>query len=108
MEQICVVMIGDSDVGKSCLLKKFSQKNFELSQSYNQATIGVDFVHKVVRVDDREVRLQVWDTAGQERYHSITKQYFAGAMGAVICYDSTNAKSFKNAESWLTQYRGES
>ena len=52
--------------------------------------------------------MQVWDTAGHERYYSITKQYYAGAMGAIICYDGTNSESLKNAKSWLTQYRSAS
>jgi len=64
-----LVLIGDSGVGKSCLLLRFADDSF--TDSYI-STIGVDFRFRTVRLGDKFVKLQIWDTAGQERFRTIT------------------------------------
>lgn len=101
-----IVMIGDSSVGKSCLLKKFVEPDHQMSFKENHmATVGVDFIVRTVKVQDQLVKLQVWDTAGQERFRSVTSAYYRGAMGAVVCYDCTDQTTFDNAETWMKEFR---
>ena len=100
-----IVMIGDSSVGKTCLLKKFSEDDFEVDIKSHVATIGVDFVSKVISVFDQLVKLQVWDTAGQERFRAITSSYYRGAMAAIVCYDCTDEMTFKSAEQWIKEFQ---
>ena len=95
-----VVLIGDSGVGKSNLLWRYTQNRFA---SDSKATLGVEFASKSVQVGEREVLAQIWDTAGQERYRSITKAYYKEAVGALIIYDITKQSSFKNVEKWLKE-----
>jgi len=64
-----LIIIGDSSVGKTCLLLRFSEDNFPTT---HMPTIGIDFKIKNINVDDKRVKLQVWDTAGQERFRTIT------------------------------------
>ncbi|KAL7641807.1 UNVERIFIED_CONTAM: hypothetical protein RMT77_007681 [Armadillidium vulgare] len=76
---IQVVLLGDSGVGKTCLLMKFQDGVF-LSGSYI-STVGIDFRNKVINIDDCKVKLQIWDTAGQERFRSVTHAYYRDAHG---------------------------
>ena len=101
-----IVIIGDSAVGKSCLLKKFSEPDTNLSslQQSHIATVGVDFVVKLLYVQNQRIKLQVWDTAGQERFRAVTSAYYRGAMGAVVCYDCTDSESLRNAETWMKDF----
>eukprot|EP00388_Colpodella_angusta_P007847 GDKJ01021876.1.p1 GENE.GDKJ01021876.1~~GDKJ01021876.1.p1 ORF type:complete len:203 (+),score=27.31 GDKJ01021876.1:29-637(+) len=94
------VIIGDTGVGKSCLLVRFADDAFQ--QSY-LPTIGVDFRYRTLRVGDKSVKLQIWDTAGQERFKTITNAYYRGADGIVIVYDTTDRESFDNLESWYNE-----
>ena len=64
-----LIIIGDSSVGKTCILLRFSEDNFPVS---HMPTIGIDFKIKTINIDDKRVKLQVWDTAGQERFRTIT------------------------------------
>jgi Ras-related protein Rab-1A len=93
-----IVMIGDSGVGKSCILLRFADDKF--NENF-YATIGVDFRFKNVMVDDKSVKLQIWDTAGQERFKTITSAYYRGADGIIIVYDITDRNSFAHIKDWL-------
>lgn len=101
-----IVMVGDSSVGKSCLLSRFVRDEFVLDQ---KPTIGVEFLTKMIEVKyeskKKYAKAQIWDTAGQERFRAIVSAYYRGATGALICYDITKRKSFENASSWLREMR---
>jgi len=95
-----LVLIGDSGVGKSCLLLRFADDAF--TESYI-STIGVDFRFRTVKLDKKTVKLQIWDTAGQERFRTITSAYYRGADGIIMVYDITNKESFSNVSTWLSE-----
>ncbi|KAF7631165.1 Ras and EF-hand domain-containing protein [Meloidogyne graminicola] len=97
-----IVLVGDSAVGKTCVLHRFCYNRFKPLFS---ATIGVDFTVKTMTLDDRIVALQLWDTAGQERFRSITKQYFRKADGVILMYDVTSETSFVNVRNWIESVR---
>ncbi|GMP30199.1 hypothetical protein CsSME_00004970 [Camellia sinensis var. sinensis] len=80
------IIIGDTGVGKSCLLLQFTDKRF---QPVHDLTIGVEFGARMVTIDGRPIKLQIWDTAGQESFRSITRSYYRGAAGALLVYDIT-------------------
>ena len=92
-----MVLVGDSGVGKSCLLKRFATDDWDPTYI---STIGVDFEIMTLNLLDKNVRLQIWDTAGQERFHNITTSYYRGAHCIMIVYDTTNLDSFKNVKKW--------
>lgn len=93
------ILIGDSTVGKTCILTRFVDGWFKTD---SDPTIGVEFGSKVIRCKSGvTVRLQVWDTAGQESFRSITRSYYRGAIGALLVYDITNSASFENLPTWL-------
>eukprot|EP01061_Rhynchopus_euleeides_P010384 TRINITY_DN19831_c0_g1_i1.p1 TRINITY_DN19831_c0_g1~~TRINITY_DN19831_c0_g1_i1.p1 ORF type:complete len:205 (+),score=87.53 TRINITY_DN19831_c0_g1_i1:148-762(+) len=94
-----LLLIGDSLVGKSCLIMRYADDCFE--QNFI-ATIGVDFKVKSVEVDDgKTARLQIWDTAGQERFSNITRSYYRGSDAILVVYDVTNRESFSHVQKWL-------
>mmetsp|Transcript_21727 Transcript_21727/g.40537 ORF Transcript_21727/g.40537 Transcript_21727/m.40537 type:complete len:208 (-) Transcript_21727:252-875(-) len=95
-----LVLIGDSGVGKSCLLLRFADDAF--TESYI-STIGVDFRFRTVKVEKKTVKLQIWDTAGQERFRTITSAYYRGADGIIMVYDVTNQESFDHVNDWLSE-----
>ena len=95
-----IVLIGDTCVGKSCILVRFSDDVF--SENY-VTTIGVDFRFKTMIVKNKIAKIQIWDTAGQERYRSITTAYYRGAAAIIICCDSTNKDSFYNLNNWIDE-----
>ena len=95
-----LVLIGDSGVGKSCILLRFADDSF--TESYI-TTIGVDFRFRTINVEGKNVKLQIWDTAGQERFRTITSAYYRGADAIVLVYDSTNRESFEHVDSWLQE-----
>jgi len=98
-----VVVTGDSGVGKTNIITRFTTGEFNLE---NKATIGVEFGHaEVTLADGTQVKVQIWDTAGQERFRAITRGYYRGAVGALMVFDVTKAASFKNAEKWLQELR---
>jgi len=92
--------VGDTCVGKSCLLVRFSDDVF--NENY-VTTIGVDFRFKTMLVNEKITKIQIWDTAGQERYRSITTAYYRGAAAIFICFDLTNHDSFVNLNNWLEE-----
>ncbi|PAV72169.1 hypothetical protein WR25_00019 [Diploscapter pachys] len=95
-----VVLVGNAGVGKTCLVRKFTQGIFPPGQS---ATIGVDFMIKTVKVDDDKIKLQIWDTAGQERFRSITQSYYRSAHAIVLVYDVSSQPSFDCLPEWLAE-----
>uniref|UniRef100_A0A452XJM9 GTP-binding protein n=1 Tax=Aegilops tauschii subsp. strangulata TaxID=200361 RepID=A0A452XJM9_AEGTS len=95
-----LLLIGDSSVGKSCLLLRFADDAYV--DTYI-STIGVDFKIRTVELDGKSVKLQIWDTAGQERFRTITSSYYRGAHGIIIVYDVTDRESFNNVKQWLSE-----
>uniref|UniRef100_A0A672HH34 Calcium release activated channel regulator 2Ab n=1 Tax=Salarias fasciatus TaxID=181472 RepID=A0A672HH34_SALFA len=93
-----VVLVGNSSVGKTSLLRSFCEGRFLPSTT---ATVGIDYSVKTLTLDNMQVAMQLWDTAGQERYRSITKQFFRKADGVVVMYDVTVVESFKAVRPWL-------
>jgi small GTP-binding protein len=87
------LLIGDSGVGKSCCLLRFSEDSFTPSFI---TTIGIDFKIRTIELDGKRVKLQIWDTAGQERFRTITTAYYRGAMGILLVYDVTDERSFQS------------
>uniref|UniRef100_A0A8C1QM51 Ras-related protein Rab-19-like n=1 Tax=Cyprinus carpio TaxID=7962 RepID=A0A8C1QM51_CYPCA len=93
-----IILIGDSNVGKTCLVQSFKSGLFSETQ---QNTIGVDFTVRTLTIDGRRVKMQVWDTAGQERFRTITQSYYRSAHGAMIAYDITRRDTFDSVLRWL-------
>lgn len=104
------IIIGDTSVGKSCLLLQFTDKRF---RTQHDLTIGVDFGSRMIKIDDtrsgvaeqRNVKLQIYDTAGQEQFKSITSQFYRGAAGALLVYDITRRDTFVHIETWMREVR---
>lgn len=94
------IIIGDTGVGKSCLLLQFTDKRF---QPVHDLTIGVEFGARMVNIDGRQIKLQIWDTAGQESFRSITRSYYRGAAGALLVYDITRRDTFNHLTRWLEE-----
>ncbi|KAK8795096.1 hypothetical protein WA588_003946, partial [Blastocystis sp. NMH] len=95
-----VVLIGDSGVGKTNILSRYTKNEFNID---SKATVGVEFASKCITIDGKVIKAQIWDTAGQERYRAITSAYYRGAIGALIVYDITSRPSFENVEEWLNE-----
>ncbi|KAI3987394.1 hypothetical protein MKX01_042398 [Papaver californicum] len=95
-----VVIIGDSAVGKSNLLSRYSKNEFNI---HTKATIGVEFQTQSMEIDGKEVKAQIWDTAGQERFRAVTSAYYRGAVGALIVYDITRRTTFDSVGRWLDE-----
>ncbi|KAM7134809.1 ras-related protein Rab-8A isoform 1-T1 [Macrochelys suwanniensis] len=93
-----LLLIGDSGVGKTCALFRFSEDAFNATFI---STIGIDFKIRTIELDGKRIKLQIWDTAGQERFRTITTAYYRGAMGIMLVYDITNEKSFENIRNWV-------
>ncbi|KAG8380758.1 hypothetical protein BUALT_Bualt06G0049300 [Buddleja alternifolia] len=97
-----IVLIGDSGVGKSNILSRFTRNEFCLE---SKSTIGVEFATRTLQVEGKTVKAQIWDTAGQERYRAITSAYYRGAVGALLVYDITKRQTFENMQRWLRELR---
>ena len=95
-----LLLIGDSGVGKSCLLLRFADDTY--TESYI-STIGVDFKIRTIELEGKTVKLQIWDTAGQERFRTITSSYYRGAHGIIVVYDVTDESTFANVKQWLQE-----
>ena len=93
-----ILLIGDSQVGKTSLLLKYTEHIFP---EEHIATIGVEYKDRFIIRDNYNIRLQIWDTAGQERFHSITKNIYRNANGVLFVYDITNRESFNNIKNWI-------
>ncbi|GAB2299709.1 Ras- protein Rab2BV [Dionaea muscipula] len=97
-----IVLIGDSGVGKSNILSRFTRNEFCLD---SKSTIGVEFATRTLQVEGKVIKAQIWDTAGQERYRAITSAYYRGAVGALLVYDITKRQTFENCNRWLNELR---
>jgi len=97
-----IVLIGESGVGKSNLLSRFTRNEFNQD---SKSTIGVEFATRTINVDGKVVKAQIWDTAGQERYRAITAAYYRGAVGALLVYDISKHATFVNVARWLKELR---
>ena len=95
-----LVLLGDSGVGKSSLLVRFSDNTF--TESY-MSTIGVDFKIKTIRVENKVIKLQIWDTAGQEKFRTITSSYYRGTHGVILIFDVTDKMSYTNIQKWVNE-----
>ncbi|WVQ77485.1 GTP-binding protein ypt1 [Cryptococcus sp. DSM 104548] len=95
-----LLLIGDSGVGKSCLLLRFADDTY--TESYI-STIGVDFKIRTIELEGKTVKLQIWDTAGQERFRTITSSYYRGAHGIIVVYDVTDRDTYTNVKQWLQE-----
>jgi Ras-related protein Rab-11A len=97
-----IVVVGDSGVGKTNLIKRFISNEFSGNL---KATIGVEFMSKTYRINKHLFKIEIWDTAGQERYKSITAIYYKGSKGALIVYDTTNQTTFENIDKWILELK---
>ena len=95
-----VLLIGNSSVGKSSLLLRFVDNQWN---DLFVPTIGVDFKIRTMEIDNKNVKLQIWDTAGQERFKNITASYYRGAHGIFVVYDISDNESFKNINNWMNE-----
>lgn len=95
-----LLLIGNSGVGKSCILMRYADNSFT-ENFFN--TIGVDFKIKTISLNDQVIKMQIWDTAGQDRFRTLTSSYYRGAHGIIIVYDVTNRDSFDNVRQWMQE-----
>ena len=95
-----ILTIGESGVGKTCVLRRFVENKFLKN---HLATIGIDFKTKTLNLNNQEIKLKIWDTAGQERFRNITTQYYKGADGIVLVYDVTDEASYEKIRDWMDQ-----
>jgi small GTP-binding protein len=96
------IIVGNSAVGKSCLLLRFDEDRF---QPIHDVTVGVTFSIKMVQIEGQDVKVQIWDTAGQEIFRSITRSYYRDSACAIIVYDITDRSSFDKVEDWIRDVR---
>ena len=95
-----LVLLGDTAVGKSCLVVRFVRDEFF---EFQEPTIGAAFLTSTVDLDDTKVKFEIWDTAGQERYRSLAPMYYRGAAAAIVVYDITSKDSFAGAKTWVKE-----
>ena len=95
-----ILTIGESGVGKTCVLRRFVENKFLKN---HLATIGIDFKTKVITLNGLNIKLKIWDTAGQERFRNITNQYYKGADGILLVYDVTDEESYSKIRDWMDQ-----
>ena len=93
-----ILLVGDANVGKTSILLKYTENFFP---NQYQATIGVEYKMKIIKLNNMNIKLQIWDTAGQERYKSIAKNFFHSANGVFLVFDITDKKSFENLNKWI-------
>ncbi|KAA8520779.1 hypothetical protein F0562_014949 [Nyssa sinensis] len=97
-----VVVIGDSAVGKTQILSRFTKNEFCFD---SKSTIGVEFQTRTLAIKSKVIKAQIWDTAGQERYRAVTSAYYRGALGAMLVYDITKRQSFDHVARWVEELR---
>lgn len=97
-----ILIIGDSGVGKSCMMIRFSDNIYPENAS---TTVGIDYKAKKIKIDDVELKLTLWDTAGQEKYRALATSFYKNAMGIMVVFDLTNKISFENVRNWMRQIK---
>ena len=97
-----LVLLGDTGVGKTNILSRYINNEFSLA---TQSTVGVEFGSKIIKKNDKLIKLQIWDTAGQERYKSITSAYYKGSKGAFVVYDISRKSTFENVDRWIEELK---
>jgi small GTP-binding protein len=97
-----VVLLGDSSVGKTCVLSRFLYGSF---QEDHESTIGAAYQSYAFERNSARIEVQFWDTAGQEKYRSLAPIYYRGATGAFIVFDLSAAATFKSLREWITTFR---
>ena len=97
-----VLLLGDSGVGKSSILLRYTKNQFTADM---RSTIGVEFGIKYLTLDNLQLKVQIWDTAGMERYSSITSAYYKGAKGVIVVYDICRKVSFDNIDKWIDDFK---
>lgn len=102
LKEAKLVMLGSTTVGKSCIVGRLTREVF---QTDNITTIGAAFLSKTIKVNDKQVKLQIWDTGGSEKYRAMAPMYFHDADAAVIVYDVTASNSFNDVDYWLKELR---
>ena len=95
-----ILTIGESQVGKTSILRRYVDNKFE---RHHLATIGIDYQTKTLKIKDKEIKLKIWDTAGQERYRNIANHAYKGADGIILVYDITDELSFSKISDWMEQ-----
>ena len=94
-----VLIIGDPDIGKTSLIHRYIYNEF---MEKKESTIGLDFQEKKVQVSPEDkIILIIWDTAGSEKFHSIAQSFFTNCDGIILCFDTTDKKTFENLENWI-------
>jgi Ras-related protein Rab-1A len=102
---IKILLLGDSEVGKSCFLMRYSDNVFV--ENYI-TTIGLDYKLKTVKLDSgKTIKVQLCDTAGQDKYRTIAKNYYKGSHGILLLYDITKITSFENIREWIRDIKEE-
>jgi Ras-related protein Rab-2A len=91
------ISVGDSGVGKSCLLLRLVNKEFQQTET----TIGIEFGSQIIDIQGKQIKLQIWDTAGQESFKSISRAYYRNAIGCLLVYDITRRETFVHIKDWL-------
>lgn len=99
-----ILIVGDSNVGKTSVLTKFTDKTFETDIL---STIGIDFVRKDITINKKTINLQIWDTAGQEKFRSITKSYYRGSKAIFVVFSLDSLESFYSIDNWIQNIREE-
>lgn len=97
-----VIIVGDTCVGKSCLLLKFTEGSFKES---HDVTLGVEFGTKSISIEGRPIKLQIWDTSGQESFRSITRSFYRRADAVILVFDLTARHTFEHCVHWLEEIR---
>ena len=97
-----ILTLGESSVGKTCILRRYVEGQFFKNQL---STIGIDFKSKTLQIGNHEIRLKIWDTAGEERFRNITSQYYKGAEGIILVFDLTKKESFDKINDWIKQIK---
>lgn len=102
---IKIIIVGNSSVGKSNLMLKYTKDRFVAN---GQTTVGVEFSAKQALIDDKQYKLQIWDTAGQELFDAVTRSYYRDSLIAIIVYDVTNTVSFDSVMKWCNDIHNNS
>ncbi|XP_031830297.1 ras-related protein Rab-18-B isoform X2 [Nomia melanderi] len=100
LTKLKLLIIGESGVGKSCILIRFIEDTFEEN---TKITVGIDFKTKDIVLDGNKIQLSIWDTAGEERFRTLSPSYYRNAQGAILVYDVTKEDTFKKLEKWLSE-----